>query len=65
MYVAKTKALTSCAGDLRLCFRLCKNQVFSWYLPSTFPKRFFTVRIGFKSLISAMEPARSPDISKV
>ena len=32
--LVKTKALISCAGyrtaDLRLCFHICKKQVFSW-----------------------------------
>ena len=31
IYVAKSKALISCrTADLRLCFRICKNPVFSW-----------------------------------
>ena len=28
MYVAKTKVLIRCAPDLRLCFSICKKQVF-------------------------------------
>ena len=31
IYVVKTKALISCAADLRLCFCICKKQVFSWH----------------------------------
>ena len=29
IYVAKTKALISCAADLRHCFFICENKVFS------------------------------------
>ena len=28
MYAAKTKALISCQADLRLCFLICKKQVY-------------------------------------
>ena len=28
MYVAKTKALISCAADMQPCFRICKSRFF-------------------------------------
>ena len=42
MYVVKTKeVLISCAADLRLCFCICKNQVFSCMFPGTIVNELF------------------------